>query len=918
MLAAIIACGCASKRNTPLNRQWQAFNTRYNVYFNGEQSLRQELRRMEDSYTDDYSHELPVHPAAAHAREGAAKPQGDFTRAMAKMQKAIQQHSISRRPEGGTRGSSDREFRRREEFNPFLHNAWMRLVEAQYYAGDFSGAAATAAYVARHYRTQPEIAAEAQLWRTRAYAALGWQHEAEGAMRAACVIDPDTNARAAHYDLAAAELALLRRDHAAAVEPLRRAAKRASGTQRRRLNFLLGQVLQQLDRREEASAAYAAAGSGFSAPYESKLAARLRRSEVYTGQDAGREAEALRRLTRYARNAEYTDRIYAAIGNLYMSRSDTARAAQAYREAVAAPASDQRAHALAAIALGGLYFDRREYLRAQPLYAEALPTLGASWSDYKTMKQRSDALDAYAGYAESLRMQDSLLTLSRMSEAEQMEICRRLARETDRARRQAEQSGKALTSEGTAATVGPSPGGASGGAAAPQQFTAPGDTRWYFYNPTTVRNGLAEFRRRWGNRPLEDNWRRADKAEFRPFEQTDSVADEGASDGSGSENDEAATTDDTRPEYYMARIPRTPEAIAAAENSAAEAMLGEARTLYTQLDDTEEAVRVYNEYLRRLPAGAARAEVYYDLCMIAAAAGDDAEADRLAAEYVASAEESPQRDMLASPGFPARLRKMSADSERLYGRAFEAFSAGRAEEVDSLTDVMRRDYPMSGLMPNFVFIDALSRLSRRDTAAFRQGVEEVAARWPEAKLAPLAAAMVAGLREGREPVGSGALPDLTEARRRLATGAASTAQEAAADSVGLFTADPEAPQYLVLVFDREEVNANEVLYEVARFNFATFSVSTFDLEPITDGPVGILLVKGFANARQVERYRALLEGPDGAHLPAGVEAIGMSTEDFEHLIATGRSFDEYVRAAEEVAARRAAGLDPDNKPKQNP
>src|SRR5690606_2978017 len=31
---------------------------------------------------------------------------------------------------------------------------------------------------------------------------------------------------------------------------------------------------------------------------------------------------------------------------------------------------------------------------------------------------------------------------------------------------------------------------------------------WYFYSPASISTGRAEFVRRWGNRPLQDNWRR--------------------------------------------------------------------------------------------------------------------------------------------------------------------------------------------------------------------------------------------------------------------------------------------------------------------------------------------------------------------------------------------------------------------------
>ena len=38
-----------------------------------------------------------------------------------------------------------------------------------------------------------------------------------------------------------------------------------------------------------------------------------------------------------------------------------------------------------------------------------------------------------------------------------------------------------------------------------------GGSNFYFYSSTTVAFGKQEFKKRWGNRKLEDNWRLSDK-----------------------------------------------------------------------------------------------------------------------------------------------------------------------------------------------------------------------------------------------------------------------------------------------------------------------------------------------------------------------------------------------------------------------
>ena len=44
-----------------------------------------------------------------------------------------------------------------------------------------------------------------------------------------------------------------------------------------------------------------------------------------------------------------------------------------------------------------------------------------------------------------------------------------------------------------------------------QQIPGAGNGAWYFYNTATLSFGFNEFIKKWGNRPLEDNWRRKEK-----------------------------------------------------------------------------------------------------------------------------------------------------------------------------------------------------------------------------------------------------------------------------------------------------------------------------------------------------------------------------------------------------------------------
>ena len=82
-----VLSGCSLRKNTAATRKYQAFITRYNIYYNGDEHYKETLKQMETNYEDDYSQLLFAHPADARRDESAPQPSGDFTRSIEKARK---------------------------------------------------------------------------------------------------------------------------------------------------------------------------------------------------------------------------------------------------------------------------------------------------------------------------------------------------------------------------------------------------------------------------------------------------------------------------------------------------------------------------------------------------------------------------------------------------------------------------------------------------------------------------------------------------------------------------------------------------------------------------------------------------------------------------------------------------------------
>ena len=94
----LLLCACGTKKNTAMSRFWQAFTTRYNVYYNGMTNYEEQIKILENDYQDDYSQHLFIHPTEARNSPKSPQPSGSFDRTIEKMQKAIALHSIKKKP----------------------------------------------------------------------------------------------------------------------------------------------------------------------------------------------------------------------------------------------------------------------------------------------------------------------------------------------------------------------------------------------------------------------------------------------------------------------------------------------------------------------------------------------------------------------------------------------------------------------------------------------------------------------------------------------------------------------------------------------------------------------------------------------------------------------------------------------------
>ncbi|MGN1264229.1 MAG: tol-pal system YbgF family protein, partial [Muribaculaceae bacterium] len=497
---------------------------------------------------------------------------------------------------------------------------------------------------------------------------------------------------------------------------------------------------------------------------------------------------------------------------------------------------------------------------------------------------------------QNVTLQDSLLRLSRMTPEEQLAIVNKIIEELKKKEKEEKEAAEQEERLAQANSMGSD--NSNSNLNSPTQFNINNDKSWYFYNNATKDAGKTQFQKIWGNRKLEDNWRRRNKSTFaissdegnEPGDQQALNSDSISSEGSDSEASKHAD-DPHYAEYYLKQIPKTEEEISNSHNIIQEGLYNMGIILKDKLEDFPSAVSEFGTLLSRYPDNVYRLDTYYNLYLLYMRQGDTANAEVYRQLILSDFAESNYGKAMQDANYIDNLRAMLTVQEDAYAQAYDAYLNNRNDEVHSALARMQTDFPLSKLMPKFMFIDALAYVTENNEEQFKTSLKTLLEQYPETDISPTASAMLKQLNAGRSIKSTSSNTRGLLWATRLSTDSATFANDS---NLTPFTHNADKPHIFLLAYPTDSVSANDVLYKVAYHNFTTFVVKDFDLEQMTFGQIGLLAVKGFENYDELVHYRTIFEESELLQsLPKSVRMVLISEDNFNILIREGRSLEEY-------------------------
>ena len=821
LLAALTFASCSTQKNTWATRSFHQTKVKYNILYNGNVAYEEGLKAIRDANTDDYGSVLYLYPVSNHTAASAASTQMDKT--IEKCRKCIKLHSIKAKPKRDPKKANDPQYKlwlQSEEFNANMSMAWIRLGEAEFHKADFLGAVSTFNYIIRHYENDPDMVARCQLWIARAYAEMGWQYEAEDMLNRV-QIDALSRKHAKLYAAVKADVLLKGQHYHEAIPFVKLAIPHENRKiYRPRFAYVLGQLYELEGNKPEALQAYKSV-IRMAPTNEMEFNARLRMAEL-DGKNALRQ---LRTMTRQAKYKDRLDQIYGAMGNIYLASKDTVQALEMYETAIEKSTQAGTAKAAVLVRAGDIYYEQRAYVKAQPCYREAVTILTSDNEHYARIQQRSEVLDELIVSYNQAQLQDSLQRLGHMTEEEQRAIVDRIIADLIKAEkedsiRQAEEARALAHGDGPLSVNTTNMLGGGG--------TQAGE--WYFYNPQLIKQGQQEWRRRWGNRPLEDNWRRQNKQVSASF--TDEMTDQ--TDASATTADSTRTrvsqeTDTHKPEYYLQQIPRTEQDYIVSDSLWREAMVALYYIYRDRLKDedlAEETLRALDERFAQHPS------------------------------VLAIHEEEQLRALRHDEAYIARMQRMLAEQDSLYAATYQAYSQGQYALVKTNTQYAQQQYPQSQLMPRFLFLNAVAVARTEGQDAFVAQLQNLVDNYGSSELGAMAKDMLAMMGQGRQSQTGGGTSSLAELRGQVEQ----TTQDSAQTAAQQWSEDRKQPSVALLILPTADEQAlNELQFEVALFNFSQFLIRDFELQKMPVYGEGCALrVSGFADLDEAEWWVNLI------------------------------------------------------------
>lgn len=719
LLVIFLFNACAKYNAGFLKQGYHDLTSHYNAYFNAKENYKNTIKSIETSRKDNFDELLPLY-AYGTAEDTKAKASA-FDITIDKSTRAIQLHQIS--------NWSDDNF--------------LLLGKAFYMQGEYGKAVESLRYITANHtkgvdgRSKKKIKkqkrskkrkkrakkqlkkqvakqkagkdirpkknllvhepakSEALIWLVKTFTAQEKYTEAEAVLDYISTDKTFIQNLDKEKELAYAQLMLKQNQYSVAIEHLENATNLYKSKRKKaRMYYVLAQLHQKTKQNTKAID-YFKKATKHNADYEMIFNAQLNLLKLSNKSENSKEDKLLAKMLRDSKNENYFDQLYYERALIAYQQKDIKKAKEFLNQSIEVSKDNIKQKAKSLELLADIFYAENQFVPAQENYSACLDLIDEKYPNYKTTYKRANILSVLVENLNTINKNDSLLEIAKMPKAQLENAIYAQAVEIVEQEEEAQANQNALIDKFAA------------------NDRKRNDRKWYFYSENAKSIGYAKFKELWGNRKLEDNWRRSNK---NSLENTDFVQ----------KTPEEIREDkiNTLYEQLLAEVPQTEAQKESYQKALIAAHYSSANIYKHELNDEAKAAKHFRFLSDKLAPNDYEAESLYNLYLIQKEV-NKGKATQHKNKILTHHSESIYAKMLKDPNYAKTMKNSNKAVEQYYQETYVSYTKEEYGNVIQRIKTAKTRFPNNKYEAKFALLEAITLGKQKKYQPYVDGLEKV-------------------------------------------------------------------------------------------------------------------------------------------------------------------------------------------------
>ncbi len=633
-------------------------------------------------------------------------------------------------------------------------------------------------------------------------------------------------------DAVTAHMYLKQKRYDSAIPHLEKAIENAPDkNDKARYAFIRAQLAER-DNNNTLAVEYFNKAIKFSNQYEMEFSSRLamlKSSYTSGAKTMASTTRELERMIKDEKNEEYQDQVYFTLAELNLEAGEKTAAIENFRKSLNTSSSNKAQRTETYLKLAELYYEDEAYVNSKLFYDSTLQIIDKVDDRYEIVKSFSENLEEIAKNIQIIALQDSLINISAMSAEEKKELAIQLKKEQDAMKK------KAKTTSQAPSKFGPNDGrrgsNLTGISGRPQVNNNQGGVQQFpLYNEKIRKKGSKDFVKIWGERGLEDDWRRSNKQRIDDLSKPELI--------------EVAVEERLNEEdinKILIAVPKDEAQMKAAHKKIETAYFDLGRLYRDRIQRNDKSIEALeDELLERYPETEHKLDSWYYLYLAHQKEGNKPQAKKYFDLIVENYPNTTYARVLTDPNYLEAAKKEGDKLGQYYKTTYASFQEKKYEKVIKDVDEAKEKFgPGNIMMAKFALLKAMSIGNTKGKDDYINQLKEVIGKFPNSPEETRAREILRLLGDKSVAV-------------QPKTSAAGTGEQ------GAYKAEPEALHYIaVVITSKNDQKVSDAKNSVADFNKSNFRNENLRMSNIylkNDVSKPILIIRKFKNQTKAMAY----------------------------------------------------------------